>query len=307
MASVQVLILQSGRSDVYGLPLTPGSIVTVDRDYAVSLISTGFASWMNPADAYDGETNLRKPSETYALCQPSVPFWIPPGDGGSNGLSFSGTRGVFSLSAAVATNFWVFFTYGGYIYLPAGAGGLASAGWRWCRMTSDTSGEVFGDTYSGFGQPVFVSSPATLPNCNAGRVTQTLLEVQTVSFTTPGRALGPNGRMEWGFRLAGNSSAGVKQYRVRWNSQAMISLQTSTNPAVEMAGYIQNAGVETAQIIPRSSSLTGIGGTGSVVAFNEVMNIDTRSDITVTESLQLAANTDSICRVYSSFSARYGA
>jgi len=53
MPSVQVRILQSGRTDAYGLPLVPGSVATVDRDYAVSLTSTGFASWMNPADAYE--------------------------------------------------------------------------------------------------------------------------------------------------------------------------------------------------------------------------------------------------------------
>lgn len=56
MDSVQVRILRSGRTNVYGLPLVPGSVATVGRDYAVSLVSTGFASWMNPADVVAHET-----------------------------------------------------------------------------------------------------------------------------------------------------------------------------------------------------------------------------------------------------------
>ena len=129
MASVQVRILQSGRTDAYGLPLVPGSVATVERSYAVGLVYSGFASWMNPADAYDGETNIRKPSEAYTLYQSGIPFWIPPGDGGANGLSFTGTRGVFTLSAEapMASAFNVLAS-GCYCYLPAGSGGLATGG-----------------------------------------------------------------------------------------------------------------------------------------------------------------------------------
>ena len=66
------------------------------------------------------------------LYQSGIPFWIPPGDGGSNGLSFTGTRGVFTLSAeAPMTGASAYLTSGCYIYIPAGAGGLAG-GWYWC-------------------------------------------------------------------------------------------------------------------------------------------------------------------------------
>jgi len=63
------------------------------------------------------------------LYQSGIPFWIPPGDGGSNGLSLA-ADGTFTLSAEapMASAFNVFAS-GGYIYLPAGAGGLTTGGW----------------------------------------------------------------------------------------------------------------------------------------------------------------------------------
>lgn len=310
MASVQVRILQSGRSDEYGLPLTPGSVATVDRDYAVSLVSTGFASWVNPNDAYDGETNIRKPSETYTLYQSGIPWWIPPGDGGANGLSFTGTRGVFTMSAEspMASAFNVLAS-GGYCYLPPGAGGLVTGGLYWFRMTDGTNGEVFAETYPGTGNPAFVSSPTTLPNLAAGRITQVTTEISFSSFTMPGGSMGPNGVMVKKLKYYTSSTAGTKAIRVRVGSESVVAWPVTNASNNQLyASSRQNAGVENRQIGNRMSSLVSAWDSGaSTTAYNaDVTTIDTSVDQLVVFAGQLPANTDSIIMIPMQFTVEYG-
>ena len=306
MASVQVRILQSGRTDAYGLPLIPGSVVTVDRDHAVSLTSTGYASWVNLADAYDGETNLRKPSELYTLFQSGIPFVIFAGDGGSNGLSFSGTRGVFSLSAAVVTNFWKLLELGGYAYIPAGAGGLATGGWYWCVMTSDTAGEIFAETYSGTGKPVFVGSPTALPNCSAGRIPQVTTEVNAFSFVLPGNAMGPNGLLQAFTNVFGDASATSKTYRIRAVSGSTVMAQAalSTSPIGELLFVSRNRGVQTAQFGVRAGTFALTSSIGAPWQYSQ---LDTSIDQTLNVSIQLSANTGSALLAGMDVFVKYGA
>lgn len=304
MASVQVRILRSGRTDAYGLPLVPGSVATVERSYAVGLVYSGFASWMNPADAFDGETNIRKPSETYTLYQSGIPFWIPPGDAGANGLSFTGTRGVFTLSAAVVTNFWTFFASGGYCYLPAGAGGLATGGWYWCVMTSDTAGEVFANTHSGTGQPQFVASPTTLPNLSAGRITQTTSDVIVTSFTMPGNSQGPNGSAKFSCLRFGDTSATGKALRVSVGGTPIVNTTNTTIPVGESVFLSRNLGVSNRQANSRS---LGVGVYGSTVATHQYTAINTAVDNTVSVIMAVSANTASHMICGCDFSVNYGA
>lgn len=313
MASVQVRILQSGRTDAYGLPLIPGSVVTVDRDYAVSLIYAGFASWTNPADAYDGETNLRKPSETYVLYQSGIPFWIPPGDGGANGLSFTGTRGVFSLSAeSPLTNAWVYFAGGGYIYLPAGSGGLTSGGWYWCVMTGATAGEVYAETYSGFGRPARVTSPTALPNLTATRIIQLISEISAVSFTLPGGSLGTNGVYVSKARIVSNSSGGTKSLRLSIsNSTPTTRLWSMARTTTFLVGNMQFTGFASGNRLIKSTSNSGSSevwdnGSFSTVTTGDVLSVDLTVDQTITMSGQLPANTDSLLFVPGQFVIQYG-
>lgn len=304
MASVQVRILQSGRTDAYGLPLIPGSVVTVDRDYAVSLIYAGFASWMNPADAYDGETNLRKPSETYTVFQSGIPFVIFAGDGGSNGFAFTGTRAVFSLSAAVITNFWKLLEFGGYAYIPAGAGGLATGGWYWCKMTSDTAGEIFAETYPGAGKPVFVGSPTALPNCSVGRIPQLTTSITAFSFTLPGGSMGPNGHFTTSVLRAGDTSATSKVLLVSIGGQNVVGHGTTTTPVGESLFLTRNMGSESAQMSSRS---LGVGGFGGTIASQQYSTANTAVDNTVSVQMSVAANTASHLICGFDCSVKYGA
>ena len=298
-------ILQSGRTDAYGLPLIHGSVVTVDRDYAVSLVSTGFASWVNLADAYDGETNFRKPSEVYTLFQSGIPFAIFAGDSGANGFSFTGTKGVFTLSAAPLTNISG-FTRACYAYIPAGAGGLA-AGWYWCVMSDDTNGEIFAETYSGTGTPKYIASPTSLPNCTAGRITQTTAEVTMMSFTLPGGSMGPNGIWSADIAIRGGTTAANKVLRVKIGNQRVFA-SGSTSPVGDITGWFQNQGIET-----RQTGTTVISGRAhlytnlmSITDVNDTA-VDTRVDQTVLVTLSVAANTDTVVGFLRKFSVQYGA
>lgn len=311
MASVQVFILRSGRSDAYGLPLTPGSVVTVDRDYAVSLVSNGFASWMNPADAYDGETNLRKPSETYVLFQSGMPFAIFAGDGGSNGFNFTGTRGVFTLSAAAPfAGLGATLLSGCYAYIPAGAGGLAG-GLYWCQMTDDTNGEIFAETYTpGSGTPKYITSPTRLPNCTSGRITQTTALITLASFTMPGGSLGPNGIMRSTKKWLSSSGASTKVVRINVGGQQHFSVHyTTTYNNQVVTSSRQNLGIETAQIGNRTSTVLGPWDAGpSAAAYSgDRTTIDTRVDQTVDFLGQILANTESLIIVPMQFAVQYGA
>lgn len=309
MASVQVRILQSGRTDAYGLPLIPGSVVTVDRSYAVSLVSTGFASWTNPADAYDGETNLRKPSETYTLFQSGLSFVLLPGDGGANGLSFTGTRGVFTLSAAAPMQYAVGYLRKCYCYLPAGAGGLAAGGWYWCQMSDDTNGEIFAETYVS-GNPAFVSSPTALPNLIAGRITQTLNTVTGPNFTLPGGAMGPNGILRASIGCRANNSATTKALRVLLGSQVFLLNQaTTTGNVTDSSSFTQNQGIDSlqsavSQWVGREHS-SGVATLSSTDATGTT--VDTSIDQTVSMTLDLAATTDSVIGILRHATVQYGA
>ena len=313
MASVQVRILQSGRTDSYGLPLIPGSVVAVDRDYAVSLISTGFASWMNPADAYDGETNIRKPSETYVLYQSGIPFWLPPGDGGANGLSFTGTRGVFTLSAeAPLANAWIYLAGGGYIYLPAGAGGLVSGGWYWLIMTGTTAGEVYAETYSGFGRPARVTSPTALPNLTAARLTQLTSEINAVSFLLPGGSLGASGVYVSKARIVSSNSVGTKMLRLSIsNATPTTRIWAMARTTTSLVGNLQFTGFAHGNRLIKSTSNGGSSevwdnGSFSSVTTGDVLSVDLTVDQTITMSGQLPANTDSLLFVPGQFVIQYG-
>jgi len=308
MASVQVRILKSGRTDTYGLPLIPGSVVTVDRDYAVSLVSTGFASWMNLADAYDGGTNLRKPSENYVLFQSVIPFWIPPGDAGANGLSLA-ADGTFTLSAeSPMANAFNALASGGYCYLPAGAGGLATGGWFWCRMIDGTNGQVFQQTHSGTGPPAFVSSPTSFAGLTPGRITQITSEIYGPSFTMPGGSLGPNGISEFSFRWFTSSTAGVKSARLRTGGGVawFSGLTTTTSNSLTAQATRSNMGSQSRQIGNRTGSGSGWDSLGATTYASDVTAVDTSVDVTLTVTAQVAANTDSIIIVPMQFTVQYG-
>lgn len=278
---------------------TPPSDVGIYRVNRKALGVTG------RIDTFDPETKVLS-SLPQTLYQGGVPFVIFAGDGGSNGLSFSGTRGVFSLSAAVVTNFWNIFGSGGYAYLPANAGGLTTGGWYWCVMTSDTAGEIFAETYSGTGKAPFIATPTALPNLSAGRITQSTEEVAGPSFTLPGGSIGPNGRLSWSMRTAASNAASIKSFRIRYGSTAVYAAQPTTSPCMEIFGFSCNLGTQARQFNARAGSV-GISSAGATIGTTENTAVDLSVDQTVAFSIQLTANTDAAALVYEQVSIQYGA
>jgi hypothetical protein len=245
------------------------------------------------------------------LYQSGIPFWIPPGDGGANGLNFTGTRGVFTLSAeAPMASVFNVLVSGGYCYLPAGSGGLATGGWYWFKMTDGTNGEVFAETYSGTGKPAFVSSPTALPNLSAGRITQVITEILGPSFIMPGGSLGPNGVSRYTVKWFSSSTAGSKAVRLRaggsvnWWATAM----TNTLNAQLIQASRGNLGVQDRQIGNRFVTAHGWDCGPSATTYSaDVTTVDTSVDVTMTASAQIPANTDSIIIIPLQFTVQYGA
>ena len=244
------------------------------------------------------------------LYQSGIPFWVPPGDGGSNGLSFTGTRGVFTLSAeSPMASAFNFLASGGYCYLPAGAGGLATGGLYWFVMTDGTNGEVFAETYSGTGEPAFVSSPTTLPNLSAGRITQALTEIYGPSFTMPGGSMGPNGINSALIKWITSSTATWKTIRCRAGSTLFFATPTTNTNNNQLVCFSRiNVGVQNRQAGNRTSSSVSAwdAGSSATAYSSDVTTLDTSVDQTVAFTMQISANTDSIILIPMRFDVQYG-
>lgn len=243
------------------------------------------------------------------LYQSGVPWYIPAGDGGSNGLSFTGTRGVFTLSAeSPMTNSFNVLTSGGYCYLPAGAGGLATGGWYRCKMLDGTNGEVFSETYSGTGQPAFVSSPTPLPNLAAGRITQVVTEILGPAITMPGGSMGPNGTTVAKLKWFATNSATNKTLRIRFGSSDTLRFAVTTSNLDQLVSSTRsNMGVVDRQIGNRTNSISGAWDGASATTYSgDVTTVDTSVDQTISFSGQLGANTDSIIIIPLQFIVEYG-
>ena len=277
---------------------------------AIRLTTTAYTSGTVTMTALQGAVNpiIYTPNPV-TLYQSGIPFWLPPGDGGANGLSFTGTRGVFTLSAEapLASSFPI-STSGGYCYLPAGAGGLVTGGLYWFTMTDGTNGEVFANTYSGNGKPDFVSSPTALPDLSAGRITQIVTEVYGPSFIMPGGSMGPNGASILKFKYITNNSAGTKSIRIRTGGGVVWGYHPSTTGYLDqlITSTKQNMGTQTRQVGNRQ----GVGGWDCGASFtayaSDVTTVDTSVDQTMTFTMQIPANTDSLIMIPLQFTVQYG-
>lgn len=244
------------------------------------------------------------------LFQSGIPFWLPPGDGGSNGLTFTGTRGVFTLSAAAPLQYAVAFTRNCYCYLPAGSGGLVTGGWYWCQMSDDTNGEIFQETYSGTGQPKFISTPTAQPNLTAGRITQTLSEVTAITGVVPGGSLGPNGILRACLASRSSSSATSKGFRLRFGSTlfAYLYSATSSNHVGDIESFLQNQGTPYKHTsVTRSLGRAHVTTTTMSLLDSTETIQDTTVDVPWNLTLFLGATADSAVAILRKLSVEYGA
>ena len=155
-------------------------IATTDKIALSDSASSGILKWGSTADILQALYLLGIPRTTF---QTAFPFVLPPGDGGTNGLTFTGGGGgAFTLSAApLAGLFSGLSGSGSYVYLPANAGGSGNAaGWYYCVFSSDTAGTIYGDQYTG-GQPQIVGSPGEFGGAPSGRITTPTSEIVALS------------------------------------------------------------------------------------------------------------------------------
>ena len=125
-------------------------------------------------------------------------FWIPAGDGGANGMNFTGDgSGTFSISAAFTG-----LTTGsfGFVLLPDNAGGSGNVnGWYYFVFTGATSGKIYTHTYDSTSEvyPTIPTSPTELSFVSSARITTTISEIQVcqipINYVTQ---MGINGMLE---------------------------------------------------------------------------------------------------------------
>ena len=226
------------------------------------------------------------------LFSTGVPFVLPAGDGGTNGLSFNGGGGgAFTFAAAPLAGLGSGLVgFPCFFYLPANAGGSScAAGWYYGTWSSDTAGVIYADRYTG-GNPsdAIPKVPATFSGSPSGRITQTTGAVNAVQgITLPAGAMGIDGELQWELMTAGDNSGSVKNYY--WNiGAAQINREQSTgSPISEKLISIHNSGVLNRQVASKWGRGISFSDPGSPV----FGSINTAIDNEMSVSMQVVANT----------------
>lgn len=275
-----------------------GNVVSTDSRYESELVRSGCVS-------DDSLYLLGIPRTTF---QSAIPFFLLPGDGGTNGLTFTGGGGgAFTLSAAPLANL-----LGGlsgrwcYGYLPANAGGSGcAAGWYGFIPSSDTAGTFYNDEYTG-GQPALVGSPTTFAGSPSGRITTPTSEITAISGIdlTP---LGNNGEAEWKIGTAGDALSINKFFRLRLGGTLALGNTPTTSPVSEMLLSLRNAGAQNIQAASRitSSAVGGIGAGNNSLNGNFTAIDLSGATTAITMTMQLVSNTGCMVLLSSSFTQRY--
>ena len=220
-----------------------------------------------------------------------MPFVLFAGDGGSNGMLFTGTAGGFTLSAAVLTDLVVPV---GYCYLPANAGGLGNAaGWFYFEMSSSTAGTVYnnGFTPAPGELPAVPESKTAFANPAGGRITQTTADITMLSCSLAAGSMGKNGFLKAGIKILGQATASLKRARIYVDTTLMHDFAFGTSSCSDYEVIIQNTGALNAQIATRSHwALAGISNGIN----GDLTSIDFAANRVVSAVITIAANTESV-------------
>ena len=275
-----------------------GNVVSTDSRYECELVRSGCVS----------DDSLYLLGMPLTIFQSAIPFFLLPGDGGTNGMTFTGGGGgAFTLSAAPMANLLGGLSGRGcYGYLPANAGNSGcAAGWYYFIPSSDTAGTFYNDQYTG-GQPALVGSPTTFAGSPSGRITQTTAEITAISGInlTP---LGNNGEAEWKVETAGDTASGNKFFMLRLGGTLALGNTPTTSPVSEMLLSLRNAGAQNIQAASRitSSAVGGIGAGNNSLNGNFTAIDLSGATTAITMTMQLASNTGCMVLLSSSFTQKY--
>ena len=271
-----------------------GATLSLSAPLESDLVGQGKAVWVTPpsvrTDLVDHAAEHAAMGDPLFKC--GMPFILFAGDGGANGLIFSGSgSGAFSLSAQVMANF---IPPRFYAYLPADqAYSGSAAGWYYGTMSTTTAGVLYADVYDPTTGvvPTIPPSPTTLPVTKLTRLTQTTSEVTALQVSVS--PIGKNGLITETIKAVGTPTAGTKTFQFRIGATSMYLYGWAANNVVIDGMFsIQNSGSETEQIVTRSG--TFIGNTGfTALAGNEFKTVDLTSTFLLKNTMQIAANTES--------------
>jgi hypothetical protein len=234
-------------------------------------------------------------------------FWMPAGDGGSNGVLFAGGgTGNFTLSAAMATSLTI---PQGWIYLTANVGGLSNpAGWYYFTMSDDTHGKIYTTTYDSTSGvvPVFPASPAEMAFTSAARLTSTTAEIQAFQVSVNFAAeMGLNGLIKMWFRTFGNTTASNKSLFLRAGINALYQNTPTTSPIQDSIMAVSACGSLSKQIVTRQSQ--AIGGTNNATISNDFRAVNLAAESTLNVGIKTTALTDHFVIAVRELSMIYGA
>ncbi|MBK6825047.1 MAG: hypothetical protein IPG87_19495 [Saprospiraceae bacterium] len=220
-----------------------------------------------------------------------IPFVLFAGDGGSNGMLFTGTAGGFTLSAAVLTGFVIPV---GYCYLPANAGGLGNAaGWFYFEMSSETAGIVYNNAFSPVVGTIPIVPGVKTPFANpvGGRITQTTADVTMLSYSLAAGAIGKNGSLRILVKRLASATATSKTIKLYADSSVIYISGTTSSSCLDFEAVIQNAGVINKQISTRAHTVIS-QATSSISS--DLSSFDFSNPCTLSITANLAVNTDSV-------------
>ena len=172
-----------------------------------------------------------------------------------------------------------------------------------------TNGEIFQETYSGSGNPAFVSSPTAHPNLAAGRITQTTSAVTAMSFTIPGGSMGPSGILYCSMATRYTNSATTKSFRAVLPLGSFMYLSgTTSSGVIDAEGWLQNQGVQNKQTRITGQAGRAHSGTMTMATSDNSQTVqDFSVDVLFTTAMQIGATTDSVIGVLRKVSVEYGA
>ena len=247
--------------------------------------------------------NGRSAGAPIAFMASGIPFVIPAGDGGANGLSFTGGGGgAFTLSAAIMSGLVL---PQAYFYLPANAGGSGcAAGWYYGTMSSATGGVIYANSYApaSEGTPTIPSSPTTFAGSPAGRITQGTSQYTLTRRTLPGGSLGLNGWLDIRYKMLGTTTSGTKSVQVKIGATVAHSYALTTSPNVHAVANVQNSGNQAVQIATKQNN--GYGSQTGTVA-GDLLLVDTSVDQVLSFVGQISANTETLVCVPQAISVTY--
>ncbi len=271
------------------------------------LTAATFNTVTDKAAIYDHNQEHIAMSSPQTLWASGMLFWIPAGDGGANGLMFTGGgTGNFTLSAAVVSGLIV---HGGWVYLPANVGGLSnSAGWYYFTMSTDVAGKIYSTTYdSTLGvPPVVPNNPVEMAFTSNTRLTSTTADIQIlqlgIDYT---KQMGINGCIHTHFKTFGNNAASNKYYSVRAGTNAVYQNISTTSPVQDSVAVIGNCGSMSRQLITRQSQ--AIGAATNTTVSNDIRSINLAAESTLNIGIKTSVTTDSFMIAVREVVVTYGA